>query len=296
MNILIIGSDSFIGGCFINKYGSVHNLRAVSRVSTGLTQEFVVENLFEMPESLLENQDVVMNFTAIVHRPDLKDDEIYEEVNRKLALNIANKAKTNGASQFIQMSTIAVYGRHTSITRDTPCDPDTPYGISKLHADQDLLKLNDAGFSVAVIRPPMVYGGGLAPGNMLRLIKLADKGIPLPFKAIDNKRDFVNVANLVQYLNLAAENKLKGVYLISDNEPVSTEYLLLKIFKYLGKPVSVFRLPSIILYLIKLLRPAEYEKLFGSLLVEPNFPFESSVTRYTVDQGLREMVNEYLNS
>ncbi len=283
MHIAITGASGFIGQNFIKQNSSLK----ITEIDL-LTQK--VEELD------FEDVDVVLNLAAIVHRPDIKEEKIYDDVNHKLAINIAKKAKLGGVSLFIQMSTIAIYGNNDNIAFETRCIPQNPYALSKLKADNALLLMQDEIFKVAIVRPPMIYGGGKAPGNMMRLIKLADKGFPLPFKGLNNSRDFIHIYNLIQYLTIIAKKRLNGIHLISDNEPVSTEYLLTIISKYLGSKVTLVKMPKWMLKVLIKLRPREYEKLFGSSHITTNFPFEEDIKRYGVEQGIAEMVAWYKNN
>jgi len=295
-NILILGSDSYIAQKFISQYSNNYSIVGISRVKTGIANEYVIKDFTEINANVFNDVEVVFNFAAIVHRSDIKKEKIYDEVNYHLAILNAQKAKKAGVKLFIQMSTIAVYGNASDISIDTPCSPQNAYGRSKLKADNELLKMQDDIFKVAIFRLPMVYGGGKAPGNMMRLIGLADKGFPLPFKGINNNRDFINVNNLIQYLNIVAEKQLSGIYLISDKEPVSIEYLLFIISKYLGKKVSLIKIPKWFLELLRLILPNEFVKLYGMLRVHPNFPNEKLINRFTVEDGIREMVESFIQS
>jgi len=293
MRVLVIGSDSFIARNFISTYQSIFSFKSISRLSTGFKEEIVLEDLFSIPNHIFKDVDTVLNFAAIVHRLDIKDKELYDRVNHQLVLHNAYKAKQAGVKLFIQISTIAVYGNTNSININTPCNPINPYGCSKFNADEGLLKLQDENFKVAIVRPPMVYGGGKAPGNMMRLIKLVDRRIPLPFKGIDNKRDFIHVNNLIQYLFIIAEKHLNGIFIISDRESISTEDLVKTISKSLGKMDFLVKVPSFFLKLLCWLRPNDYNKLFGTLCIENNFQYEDLIKRFSVEQGIQEMVECY---
>ncbi len=293
MKILIIGSDSFIAQRFVSSLKDTTDVKCISRINSSSPNEKIYPDLFSIPDNEFINSEIVFNFAAIVHRPEIKDENIYDEVNCKLTILNAQKAKKAGVKLFIQMSTIAVYGNASEISIQTPSNPQNPYGISKLKADEALLAMQDENFKVAIIRPPMVYGGGRAPGNMMRLIKLGDKAIPLPFKGIDNKRDFINVNNLIQYFAIIAEKQLPGIHLISDQEPVSTEYLLRIISKYIGRKIPLFKIPELGLNLLKKLWPNEFDKLYGTLRIETNFPYANLTKKYSVEDGLREMVEWY---
>lgn len=291
--VVILGGDSFIAKKFVSAYNDKFDFTLVSMYPSGACNEVVVEDMFLIPDKIFLNADVVINFLAIVHRPDITDKTLYDKVNYQLAILNAGKAKQLGAKHFIQMSTIAVYGNVSNISIKTPCIASGYYGESKLRADLELLKLHCSSFNVAILRPPMVYGGGKAPGNMLRLIKLVDRGIPLPFKCIDNKRDFIHVKNLVQYLALIAEQGLNGIYLVADKQPVSTEHLLTIISSCLEKKERLVKVPEWILQLIKKFRPLEFRRLYGSLQIDTNFPFEDHIKYYSLEDGIREMVSWY---
>ena len=90
--------------------------------------------------------NAIVHAAAIVHQPKSKDDpsqaELYDRVNHQLTRELAQKAKNEGASQFLFLSSESVYGLRAPvgktliITADTPLNPTDNYGISKLKADQ----------------------------------------------------------------------------------------------------------------------------------------------------------------
>jgi len=293
MKLLVIGSDSFIAKNFIQHYAGKFEIKAISRAPTGISNEVVIKDLSKIPDSYFKNQSVVLNFAAIVHQTNIKDRNLYEAINYKLTVINARKAKDAGVNLFIQMSTIAVYGDAGYISLKTPYNPQTPYGISKLKADKELIKMQDKHFKVAIVRPPLVYGGKKTPGNMMRLIKLADKKLPLPFKGVNNKRDFINIKNLIQYLAIIAEKKLDGIHLLTDNCPVSMEYLLQIISKFLNKKIRLIKLPEFLLKMLKSICPFEYNKLFESLEISSTFTKNELISYQNIEDGIQEMVEYY---
>ena len=266
--ILIIGGDSFIAGQFIKKYVSTDSITCYSRRPTGYEKEIVVKAFRDMPVEAFSGFDAVINFAAIVHRPELKDQELYDDVNYRMACLLAQKAKQAGVRQFVQMSTIAVFGSASRISETTPERPQTYYGSSKLKADKELVAMNDREFKAAIIRPPMAYGGGMAPGNMLRLIRLVNKHIPLPFGSARNSRDFINVKNLVEFIHLAVEKEVEGVFYPTDKVPYSTRNVVEEISRQLGVHTINLPSPSIFLKLIEKVRPDLYQKLWGDVVID----------------------------
>jgi UDP-glucose 4-epimerase len=295
--VLVIGGDSFIARNFIEAYRSNINLKLISRKSTQFPDEKIISDLFSIPDSIFENINVVINFAALVHDPKIRDKSLYEKINYHLVLDIAVKARQAGVKLFVQMSTIAVYGRNhennLTISVNSPHNPKSQYGKSKLHADQGLLDMQDDNFKVAIIRSPGVYGGKNPPGNMIRLIRLANTGLPLPFRGIKNSRDFINIHNLIQYIFIIITKQIYGVFLVSDNQPVSIEYLINLINKSLCRGNTLFKIPTVILNFFKHVEPEIYYKLFGSLNIKNSFPFEEIISRYSVESGIDEMVREY---
>ena len=131
--------------------------------------------------------------------------------------------------RFIFISSIKVNGEGTALgkpyTADDHPNPRDPYGVSKLEAEQGLLSLAaETGMEVVIIRPVLVYGPGVK-ANFLSMMSWLDRGIPLPFGAIHNRRSLVALDNLVSLIvtciaHPAAANQ---VFLVSDGEDLSTD-------------------------------------------------------------------------
>src|SRR5690349_10095324 len=133
----------------------------------------------------LQNAAVVLHLAGKAHQMKAIDDKIYFDINFELTKKLADRAKQQGVSLFIYMSSIKVYGEETPQVLDeySPCNPVDPYGKSKLEAENYLRTIQDGKFKVAIIRPPMVYGPRVK-GNMIRLLQFAEKNYPLPFAGI----------------------------------------------------------------------------------------------------------------
>ena len=205
-------------------------------------------------------------------------------------------SKEAEVKHFIQMSTIAVYGNVDCITEDTNVNPVTLYGKSKLKADIALTELESEDFKVTSIRPPMVYGGGIAPGNMMRLVNLTYKGVYVPFGNINNVRDFINVDNLLDCIEVIINNTIGGVIIPTDREPVSTEVIIQTICKVAVLKPKLIVLPKVFLRLIKLLKPSIYNKVFGSLTVKCNIDKSLYSPKHSTEEGIKEMVIAYKNN
>jgi len=296
--LLIIGGDSYIARSFIKYHINQYDISLISRQRTGFTNETIVSDLWKIPHSEFRNTDIVFNCIGIAHRKSKIKKEEYLQVNYQLAVFFANMALKHKVGIFLQMSTIAVYGRQKSINYRTQEKPINDYGLSKYMADQSLLKLNSEKFRVILLRPPMIYGKG-APGNMLRLIGLVHKNIPLPFKDIENKRDFLHAGNLVQCIEYVICTQYIGVLLLSEKNPVSASQLIYFIYKSLGMKPRLFKIPDSIIRLLKSIKPNTFEKLYDTLEIDISESMKflpENYPTYTLESGIEEMAKWYLDN
>ncbi|TXR35465.1 SDR family oxidoreductase [Ectopseudomonas mendocina] len=250
--------------------------------------------------ALLPGVDVLIHTAARAHimKDEVADPlEEYRHVNVEGTLNLARQAAAAGVRRFIFISTIKVNGESTVNGQaysayDTPA-PEDAYGLSKLEAEQGLMQLAaETKMEVVIIRPPLVYGPGVK-GNFASMIKLVEKGLPLPLGGIHNKRSLVGIDNLVDLIircidHPAAANQ---VFLAGDGEDLSTTELLRGVGKAMGKPARLIPVPAGLLQFGATLlgKKAMAQRLLGSLQVDISKTCELLDWKppYTVEEGLR---------
>src|SRR5690606_11404913 len=124
--------------------------------------------------------------------------------------------------------------------------PYTPYGKSKLEAEQYLVEQPlPEGKRLFIIRPCMIHGPG-NKGNLNLLYKVVEKGIPWPLAAFHNQRSFLSIDNLsylIEQMLVQAELS-SGVYNFADDEGLSTNELVALISTTLGKKPKLWHIPS----------------------------------------------------
>lgn len=250
-SVLLTGASGFIGQNLASALVCDFNLKQVFRNQPKIkpNSDYVLCK-FEN-ESFLS--DVLKNVDVIVHcagRAHLLTDNIinpldaFRKVNVDLTLNLARQAVKSGVKRFIFLSSIGVNGRSNTspfTEEDNPL-PVQDYALSKLEAEQGLQDIaSSSDMEVVIIRPPLVYGPG-APGNFAKLMKWMNRNIPLPFGSIHNKRSFVALDNLVDFIVTCIDHPAAAneVFLISDGEDVSTTEFLNKISSALGKQSRLF--------------------------------------------------------
>lgn len=253
--ILITGANSYVGISFEKWLSQWPNEYHVDTID-------MIDGTWR--EKSFAGYDVVFHVAGIAHVKETKEIEhLYYEINRDLAYETAQKAKSEGVSQFIFMSSMSVYGIDTGIiTKDTEPCPKSHYGKSKLQAERQISQLAEKTFSVAILRPPMIYGKG-CKGNYARLAKLA-KITPV-FPEIKNQRSMLYIDNLSEFTRNLIDTRQDGLFLPQNEEYVCTNEFVKEIAKIHGKEIKdvcVFN------PLIKVLqgRVKTFDKVFGSLI------------------------------
>ena len=193
--------------------------------------------------------DAVFHVAGIAHadveKVSNEEKERYYDINCRLAVETAKRAKEQGVGLFVFMSSIIVYGESGGIGKkrvikaDTPLTPANFYGDSKVKAEEGLKPLADGDFQIAILRPPMIYGKG-CKGNYRTLEKLA-KVLPF-FPAIENERSVLSVENLAKAVEMIIAKPESGVYFPQDSGYGNTAKMLQDIAAERGKKVRLTRL------------------------------------------------------
>ncbi len=225
-------------------------------------------------EAALAGCDALVHLAALVHRPGAPADG-YERVNHQGTAALARAALAAGVRRFVFVSSVKAMGEGNGAapwTADSVPAPQDPYGCSKLAAERALWQVaGQGGMAAVVVRPPLVYGPGAA-GNMARLCRLVDRGVPLPLGLVANRRSLVSVGNLADLLALTLAHPAApgGTFLASDGEDLSTPGLVRLLAAGLGRPARLLPVPVPLLRLAGRLagRAAEVERLVGSLALD----------------------------
>jgi UDP-glucose 4-epimerase len=281
MNVLLTGSSGFIGSYFQNHYKSTYNISTFS---------FQNDNLNALD---LTDTDTIIHLSALVHQMGGASKEAYWKINVDNTLELAQKAKEKGLKHFIFMSSVKVYGEETNTpyNEKTKCEPQDDYGRSKLEAENKLLELEDDGFIVSILRTPIVYGYGVK-ANIKNLIGLVNKVPLLPFAHIENTRSMVYIGNLCYLIDTINKQQKSGIFLASDDAPLSTSNLIKVIAKELNKNIYLLRIPFFETFL-KVVKPSFHKRLYESL--EINNDMTKKILNYQnpyhTKDGIRHMIH-----
>lgn len=280
MNILITGATGFVGTALTERVSRVYDTIALVRTQNHVLseniQQLVAANIFAA--DLPENIDVIIHLAGRAHILNEQTTDPLSEfrkVNVDGTLQLARQALDKKVKRFIFMSSIGVNGSVTlqqPFTEDALAQPHADYAVSKSEAEQELKKLfAGSDTELVIIRPPLVYAAH-APGNFARLLKLVASNLPLPFAGTNNKRSFVALENLVDFIQTCIEhpNAANQTFLVADQTSISTRELVQYLKQGMGKKAHFIYIPQPLMKLgaACIGKSKLYEQLFESLEVD----------------------------
>ena len=305
--VLITGASGFIGRrmvevCARERFGVVRVIRTPQTTQLESVQDEVVGDIerFTRWDEVLEGVDVVVHLAARVHLASndrRRSSELFKVANVDAAERLAQASVRAGVRRFVLVSSAGIHGSAmtNAIDEQSPVLPHTDYGHSKWAAETRLRDIaSKTGLDLVVLRPPMVYGAG-NPGNMLRLLRLISRRIPLPFGAVRNARTFLYVGNLVAALVQVCSDPraANGTFLLGDDHPLSTPDLIRLLARQVGRDVTLWNVPPRLLRLgLTLLgKGREAVSLLDSMTIDDRLIRArlNWTPPYSVEQGLAEV-------
>ncbi|MDR6956355.1 UDP-glucose 4-epimerase [Pseudomonas brassicacearum] len=230
----------------------------------------------------------------------------YRRVNVVETMKLAYQAVEAKVRRFVFISSIKVNGETTPdgkpfTANDDPCPAD-PYGISKMEAEKQLQSLAaSTGMELVIIRPVLVYGPNVK-ANFAKLLIWVDKGIPFPFGRVSNKRSFLYLDNLVEFVALCITHRAAAneIFLVSDAEDISVASMVQKIARCLGRRAVLLPIPMKLLRLgacmlgkkdtaVRLLSSLQVDTTKNSVLLGWQPP-------YSLDDGIEHTVKYYIEA
>lgn len=312
--VLITGGNGFIGKALCQSllhdgYSVRTAVRSKSNSSCSQENSFTIQ-VGEIDSKTdwtdaLQGIDTVIHLAARVHvMQDISNDPLsaFRCVNVDGTARLAQQAVSAGVKRLIYMSSVKVNGEESPnayTEKDRP-SPRDAYAISKWEAEQILRQIAaKTGLEVVTIRPPLVYGPEVR-ANFLQLIRIVNRGIPLPLAGVNNRRSLIYIENLVDAI-VACVSRPEAAgqtYMVSDGTDVSTPELIRRIASSLGKTARLLPCPKNMMRLASKLigKSAAVERLLGSLTVDPSKIRHQLGWKapYTIDQGLRKTAEWFL--
>src|SRR6266540_3390731 len=230
VRVLVTGISGFIGSTLEPALAErAHDVRGVTRQTVSLKDAFA-------------GCDAVVHLANLAHAPANRS--LLWRVNVEGTRRAAELASAAGVRRFVYLSSIKASA------------PDDDYARAKLAAEQAVAGVAArSGLEAVILRPPLVYGPRVK-ANFLALMRAIDRGWPLPFARIENRRSLLYVGNLCDAIVrcLEAEAPDGRTFCVADGAPLSTPQLCRAIGNALGRPARLFPFPVPLLELIPALK------------------------------------------
>lgn len=306
MRVLVTGATGFVGTALVDRLvrDGRFTIRAVVRRDARGLPAHVERTPGELDagwnwQDGLADVNTVVHLAARVHvMRDRTADPLaeYRRVNVAGTLNLARQAARAGVRRFVALSSVKVNGESGTYSESDPPAPEDAYGVSKLEAEVGLRAIA-AGTSmeIVIVRAPLVYGPRVR-ANFDMLMRAVARGIPLPFGAAGNRRSFVGVDNLVDFIVTCMEHPAAAndTFFVSDGEDLSIADLIRRLARAMGRPARLVPIPSSVLSAAAALAGQRHlaRRLLGSLCVDITKARQrlAWVPPVSVDEGLRRAV------
>lgn len=241
MKLLITGANGFIGrhlvrhmatrGCSI--LAPVRGLRSTDIAGVTWIENADFSNVAHWRNPNMRGVDAVIHLAGHAHQTretSEADRKVFFDVNVGLTERLFSEAASAGVTQFIFVSSIGAIKSTADevVTESTIPSPSNAYGCSKHEAERTIVeRANSASTRLTIVRPCLVFGPG-NPGNMARLSRLIDTGVPLPFGSLRAKRSYLYIDNLATALEacLMNENAFGEDFNVCDDDPVALPQLV----------------------------------------------------------------------
>lgn len=250
MNILLTGSEGFVGGYLRKELDRMgHLVYCIDRVEAN-RDKFFCFDLSNETSSLAkllkeESFDLLIHLAAAKGDYNLKYDDFYRD-NITASEKTISLVKVLGIKSVIAYSTVSVYG-HDNIIKSEEANlvPNNPYGATKLESENlfiEWFNLDPNTNTLTILRPSVIYGENNF-ANMYNLLDQLNKKFPVSVGNSNYIKSMVAVENIVDMTTFCLR-KIDGLQIYNCTDKPYPK--LKEVIKYITE-IKGFSKPKIII-------------------------------------------------
>jgi nucleoside-diphosphate-sugar epimerase len=260
MRIFLTGATGFIGSHLAEAlHAKGHQLRCLVRKTSNLEWikhlpiEYVYGDLFDQDLLLRSVKDVdfIYHLAGVTKAKTREEYLLGNHIATKNILDAVILVKPP-LKRFVHVSSQAAVGPSgdgVPVDEETPFHPITTYGVSKMEAELECLKLRDA-IPITITRPPAVYGP--RDKDVFEFFNAMNKGLHAMIGFNNKQVSLIHVADLVSGIILAGEHPqaVGRTYFISSERFYNWKEVGALTSKIMDKKVLRVRIPEFAVYAI----------------------------------------------
>lgn len=275
--ILVTGGTGFLGS-YLLRYlvqEGYTKVRAIRRANSQMDLVAEVADQIEWVETdildIIGLEDAMRGVSQVYHCAamvsfDNRDHDFMRKVNVEGTANVVNIALDANIEKLVYVSSIAAIGRTKEnhiITEKTKWQRspfNSPYGISKYLAEQEVWRGVAEGLNAAIVNPSVILGSGRWDEGPLKLFKMVWNQYPFYTTGTSS---FVDVRDVSQFMIRLMESDISSERFILNAENLTIETMMKEIAKEFGKKppfIKIDRFTQQIIWRVEWLRA----RIFGS--------------------------------
>lgn len=215
MKILLTGASGFLGRELLSVLEEDNEVITLGRSASNQIQLDLSQDI----KSIEAVPEMVVHAAGMAHIYPKSDTEreFFFQVNHQGTINLTKALAISGLPKsLVFISTVAVYGNESgiNIAEDAPLAGDTPYGLSKIRAEQYLIDWGkENNVKVCILRLPLIAGPN-PPGNLGAIKKAIKKGYYFRLGEGKARKSMVWASDIAEILPRCFENE--GIFNLTD--------------------------------------------------------------------------------